>query len=100
MIKSTQDLQIGYREYVASKLGTNRELCPLMYVEEACKAAQEIVGDYDLGIELANVLYAKHSNVLLGFYCAIIALVYFLLLIGIFFKNSDKKMLDYSSKFS
>ena len=54
MAEFVADLEKGYREYVASKLGKDRQPCNFLYVNEACKAAQAIAGDYDLGIELAT----------------------------------------------
>ena len=54
MAEFVADLEKGYREYVTSKMGKDRQPCSFLYVNEACKAAQTISGDYDLGIELAT----------------------------------------------
>lgn len=54
MVEFIERLEKGYKEYVASKLGKDRKPCNFMYVNEACKAAQTISCDYDLGIELAT----------------------------------------------
>jgi hypothetical protein len=54
MEKFTQQLEEGYRKYVATKLNSNRSPCNFMYVNETCKAAQNLMPQYDLGIELAT----------------------------------------------
>ena len=40
-----------------------------------------------IGIELANTLYSLHNNSLFGLYCAVVAIVYFLILAGCFFNH-------------
>jgi len=54
MTELFDDLEERYRKYVASKLGKDRNPCSFLYVNKACKAAQTITEDYDLGIEIAT----------------------------------------------
>jgi len=54
MDKFTQQLEKGYRKYVASKLNSDGSPCNFMYVNETCEATQTLIPKYDLGIEIAT----------------------------------------------
>ncbi|KTD39308.1 multidrug efflux system protein [Legionella nautarum] len=45
-----------------------------------------------IGIEIANLLYESHNNILFGFFCALVALLYFIFLsIALFLNRNTEK---------
>jgi len=46
------------------------------------------------GIELVNDLYATHSNVLFGLYCAVVGAVYFLVILGVFYVEHKRPAIE------